>query len=77
NLYHVRICLAGTRSSSSRCLTIRVHAVKPGRCPKPKKIPVCAESCYDDGQCPATKKCCPTTCGHACSEPYRKGSRRY
>lgn len=30
---------------------------------------MCAEYCYHDGQCPAEQKCCPTTCGHACSEP--------
>uniref|UniRef100_A0A8C2FCH2 WAP domain-containing protein n=1 Tax=Cyprinus carpio TaxID=7962 RepID=A0A8C2FCH2_CYPCA len=49
-------------------LTICVHTVKLGQCPKPK-IQACAESCFHDGQCPATQKCCPTTCGHACSEP--------
>uniref|UniRef100_A0A8C2JVW2 WAP domain-containing protein n=1 Tax=Cyprinus carpio TaxID=7962 RepID=A0A8C2JVW2_CYPCA len=47
-------------------LTICVHAVKPGQCPKPKNTPECAESCFHDGQCPETQKCCPTTCGHAC-----------
>uniref|UniRef100_A0A671PTV8 WAP domain-containing protein n=1 Tax=Sinocyclocheilus anshuiensis TaxID=1608454 RepID=A0A671PTV8_9TELE len=50
-------------------LTICVHAVKPGQCPKPKNIPLCAERCFHDGQCPATQKCCPTTSGRACSEP--------
>uniref|UniRef100_A0A8C2JM14 WAP domain-containing protein n=1 Tax=Cyprinus carpio TaxID=7962 RepID=A0A8C2JM14_CYPCA len=50
-------------------LTVCVHAVKPGQCPKPKNAPECAESCFHDGQCPYTQKCCPTTCGHACSEP--------
>uniref|UniRef100_A0A672MF36 WAP domain-containing protein n=1 Tax=Sinocyclocheilus grahami TaxID=75366 RepID=A0A672MF36_SINGR len=38
-----------------------IHAVKPGHCPQPK-IRACAESCFHDGQCPATQKCCPTTC---------------
>uniref|UniRef100_A0A8C2DJV3 WAP domain-containing protein n=1 Tax=Cyprinus carpio TaxID=7962 RepID=A0A8C2DJV3_CYPCA len=47
-------------------LTIFVHAVKPGQCPKPKSVPECDESCFHDGQCPATQKCCPTTCGHVC-----------
>uniref|UniRef100_A0A671KJY9 WAP domain-containing protein n=1 Tax=Sinocyclocheilus anshuiensis TaxID=1608454 RepID=A0A671KJY9_9TELE len=48
-------------------LTICVHAVKPGQCPKPKNIPLCAERCFHDGQCPATQKCCPTTSGRACT----------
>uniref|UniRef100_A0A671R3S2 WAP domain-containing protein n=1 Tax=Sinocyclocheilus anshuiensis TaxID=1608454 RepID=A0A671R3S2_9TELE len=46
-----------------------VHAVKPGQCPIPEMIPLCAESCFHDGQCPATQKCCPTTGGFACSDP--------
>ncbi|NCE88513.1 hypothetical protein DK870_29640, partial [Pseudomonas sp. Q1] len=32
-------------------------------------IPLCAKSCFHDGQCPDTQKCCPTTGGFACSEP--------
>uniref|UniRef100_A0A673KP07 WAP domain-containing protein n=1 Tax=Sinocyclocheilus rhinocerous TaxID=307959 RepID=A0A673KP07_9TELE len=48
------------------CLTICVHAVKPGHCPIPETIPLCAKSCFHDGQCPATQKCCPTTGGFAC-----------
>uniref|UniRef100_A0A8C1RU39 WAP domain-containing protein n=1 Tax=Cyprinus carpio TaxID=7962 RepID=A0A8C1RU39_CYPCA len=49
--------------------------MKPGQCPKPKRVPECAESCFHDGQCPATQKCCPTTCGHVCSpEKHRQNS---
>uniref|UniRef100_A0A673HUP0 WAP domain-containing protein n=1 Tax=Sinocyclocheilus rhinocerous TaxID=307959 RepID=A0A673HUP0_9TELE len=44
-------------------LTICVHAVKPGQCPIPEMIPLCAKSCFHDGQCPATQKCCPTSAG--------------
>uniref|UniRef100_A0A671KAY1 WAP domain-containing protein n=1 Tax=Sinocyclocheilus anshuiensis TaxID=1608454 RepID=A0A671KAY1_9TELE len=50
-------------------LIICVHTVKPGQCPIPEMIPLCAESCFHDGQCPATQKCCPTTGGLVCSEP--------
>uniref|UniRef100_A0A673JI39 WAP four-disulfide core domain 2 n=1 Tax=Sinocyclocheilus rhinocerous TaxID=307959 RepID=A0A673JI39_9TELE len=46
-----------------------LNLLKPGRCALPKGTPMCAEYCYHDGQCPAEQKCCPTTCGHACSEP--------
>uniref|UniRef100_A0A671NIV1 WAP domain-containing protein n=1 Tax=Sinocyclocheilus anshuiensis TaxID=1608454 RepID=A0A671NIV1_9TELE len=55
-------------------LAICVHAVKPGQCPKPKNIPLCAERCFHDGQCPATQKYCPTTSGRACSEPCGRGN---
>ncbi|NCE88512.1 hypothetical protein DK870_29635, partial [Pseudomonas sp. Q1] len=47
--------------------------MKPGQCPLPEMIPLCAESCFHDGQCPATQKCCPTTGGFACSEPRGQG----
>uniref|UniRef100_A0A8C1BQK4 WAP domain-containing protein n=1 Tax=Cyprinus carpio carpio TaxID=630221 RepID=A0A8C1BQK4_CYPCA len=49
-------------------LTICVHAVKLGQCPIPEMIPLCAESCFNDGQCPGTQKCCPTTGGFACQK---------
>ncbi|KAG7247318.1 hypothetical protein CRUP_007795, partial [Coryphaenoides rupestris] len=41
---------------------------KPGRCPAAKYTLVCGEFCNQDGQCPGKQKCCPTSCGHACSE---------
>uniref|UniRef100_A0A8C1J0M7 WAP domain-containing protein n=1 Tax=Cyprinus carpio TaxID=7962 RepID=A0A8C1J0M7_CYPCA len=44
-------------------LKLTVHAVKPGQCPIPEMTPLFAESCFHDGQCPATQKCCPTTGG--------------
>uniref|UniRef100_A0A673NMN6 GPI-anchored CFEM domain protein A-like n=1 Tax=Sinocyclocheilus rhinocerous TaxID=307959 RepID=A0A673NMN6_9TELE len=47
--------------------------MKPGHCPIPEMIPLCAESCFHDFQCPATQKCCPTTGGFACSEPRGQG----
>ncbi|XP_016379716.1 WAP four-disulfide core domain protein 18-like, partial [Sinocyclocheilus rhinocerous] len=31
------------------------YTVKPGQCPKPKNIPLCAERCFHDGQCHATQ----------------------
>ncbi|XP_016388228.1 WAP four-disulfide core domain protein 2-like [Sinocyclocheilus rhinocerous] len=48
--------------------------MKPGQCPIPEMIPPCAKSCFHDGQCPATQKCCPTMGGFACSEPRGPGS---
>uniref|UniRef100_A0A671PPB1 WAP domain-containing protein n=1 Tax=Sinocyclocheilus anshuiensis TaxID=1608454 RepID=A0A671PPB1_9TELE len=57
------LCSFGQFSMMFAFLLFSPKVLKPGQCPKPKNIPLCAESCFHDGQCPATQKCCPTTSG--------------
>ncbi|KAL0963619.1 hypothetical protein UPYG_G00308690 [Umbra pygmaea] len=50
-----------------------VEGVKQGDCPAPDKATgfaaACVESCEDDGECSAVKKCCSNGCGHTCQTP--------
>ncbi|XP_069573291.1 anosmin-1a [Brachyistius frenatus] len=50
-----------------------VLAVKQGSCPPPEKASgfaaACVESCDNDGECSAQKKCCSNGCGHTCQSP--------
>ncbi|KAJ8350687.1 hypothetical protein SKAU_G00258170 [Synaphobranchus kaupii] len=50
-----------------------VESVKQGDCPAPEKASgfaaACVESCEDDGECSALKKCCSNGCGHTCQLP--------
>ncbi|GLV45489.1 hypothetical protein CBL_05592 [Carabus blaptoides fortunei] len=36
---------------------------KPGDCPPPTGVGICADTCYADNQCAGAAKCCPTACG--------------
>uniref|UniRef100_A0A8C1XKZ6 WAP domain-containing protein n=1 Tax=Cyprinus carpio TaxID=7962 RepID=A0A8C1XKZ6_CYPCA len=63
---HVFVLVLCTSLSASPDAPIQL---KPGQCPIPEMIPLCAESCFNDGQCPGTQKCCPTTGALACSGP--------
>ncbi|XP_062417643.1 whey acidic protein-like [Pungitius pungitius] len=47
---------------------IAPYKVKPGICPAPDGITVCAFLCYHDGQCPGHQKCCVTSCGFDCRD---------
>lgn len=59
-----------------------VEGVKQGDCPAPEKASgfaaACVESCEEDGECSAVKKCCSNGCGHTCQVPKNlyKGSYR-
>ncbi|XP_026120026.1 WAP four-disulfide core domain protein 18-like [Carassius auratus] len=44
---------------------------KPGSCPKPTGVGLCAEMCSGDGSCPNNQKCCSNGCGHQCMDPYQ------
>ncbi|TNN29350.1 Anosmin-1 [Liparis tanakae] len=50
-----------------------VEGVKQGDCPAPEKASgfaaACVESCEEDGECSAVKKCCSNGCGHTCQLP--------
>uniref|UniRef100_A0A8C8DQX9 WAP domain-containing protein n=1 Tax=Oryzias sinensis TaxID=183150 RepID=A0A8C8DQX9_9TELE len=51
-----------------------VEGVKQGDCPAPEKASgfaaACVESCEEDGECSAVKKCCSNGCGHTwCTLP--------
>uniref|UniRef100_A0A8L0DPZ5 Anosmin 1 n=1 Tax=Oncorhynchus mykiss TaxID=8022 RepID=A0A8L0DPZ5_ONCMY len=50
-----------------------VEGVKQGDCPAPDKASgfaaACVESCEEDGECSAVKKCCTNGCGHTCQNP--------
>ncbi|CAB1328847.1 unnamed protein product [Coregonus sp. 'balchen'] len=50
-----------------------VEGVKQGDCPAPDKASgfaaACVESCEEDGECSAVKKCCSNGCGHTCQNP--------
>ncbi|XP_056157053.1 anosmin-1a [Lampris incognitus] len=50
-----------------------VLAVKQGDCPPPERASgfaaACVESCEEDGECSAQKKCCSNGCGHTCQSP--------
>uniref|UniRef100_A0A4W5QVZ8 Anosmin 1 n=1 Tax=Hucho hucho TaxID=62062 RepID=A0A4W5QVZ8_9TELE len=50
-----------------------VEGVKQGDCPAPDKASgfaaACVESCEEDGECSAVKKCCANGCGHTCQNP--------
>lgn len=47
--------------------------MKQGDCPAPEKASgfaaACVESCEEDGECSALKKCCSNGCGHTCQVP--------
>lgn len=47
--------------------------MKQGDCPAPEKASgfaaACVESCEEDGECSAVKKCCSNGCGHTCQLP--------
>lgn len=60
-----------------------VEGVKQGDCPAPEKASgfaaACVESCEEDAECSAVKKCCSNGCGHTCQVPknlYKGSSRR-
>ncbi|XP_063068879.1 anosmin-1-like [Engraulis encrasicolus] len=46
---------------------------KQGECPAPERASgfaaACVESCEEDGECSAHKKCCSNGCGHTCQQP--------
>lgn len=43
---------------------------KPGNCPPPANVGVCALTCMQDNQCAGNAKCCRTACGGSiCSRP--------
>ncbi|CAB1347235.1 unnamed protein product [Coregonus sp. 'balchen'] len=50
-----------------------VEGVKQGDCSAPEKASgfaaACVESCEEDGECSAVKKCCSNGCGHTCQTP--------
>ncbi|XP_008282313.1 anosmin-1a [Stegastes partitus] len=50
-----------------------VLEVKQGVCPPPERASgfaaACVESCDQDRECPAQKKCCSNGCGHTCQSP--------
>ncbi|KAG7254688.1 hypothetical protein CRUP_003291 [Coryphaenoides rupestris] len=50
-----------------------VEGVKQGDCPAPEKASgfaaACVESCEEDAECSAVKKCCSNGCGHTCQTP--------
>ncbi|KAI4805351.1 hypothetical protein KUCAC02_009974 [Chaenocephalus aceratus] len=50
-----------------------VEGGKQGDCPAPEKASgfaaACVESCEEDGECSAVKKCCSNGCGHTCQLP--------
>lgn len=50
-----------------------VEGVKQGDCPAPEKASgfaaACVESCEEDAECSAVKKCCSNGCGHTCQVP--------
>ncbi|XP_077584405.1 anosmin-1 [Stigmatopora nigra] len=50
-----------------------IEGVKQGDCPAPEKASgfaaACVESCEEDGECSAVKKCCSNGCGHTCQVP--------
>lgn len=50
-----------------------VLAEKQGECPPPERAAgfaaACVESCEEDGECSANKKCCANGCGHTCQQP--------
>ncbi|XP_063734007.1 anosmin-1a isoform X2 [Eleginops maclovinus] len=50
-----------------------VLAVKQGTCPPPDRASgfaaACVESCDNDRECSAQKKCCSNGCGHTCQSP--------
>ncbi|CAG05884.1 unnamed protein product, partial [Tetraodon nigroviridis] len=50
-----------------------VEGVKQGDCPAPEKASgfaaACVESCEEDSECSAVKKCCSNGCGHTCQLP--------
>ncbi|XP_031153643.1 anosmin-1a isoform X1 [Sander lucioperca] len=50
-----------------------VLAVKQGSCPPPERASgfaaACVESCDNDRECSAQKKCCSNGCGHTCQSP--------
>ncbi|XP_076158844.1 anosmin-1a [Alosa pseudoharengus] len=50
-----------------------VMAEKQGECPPPERASgfaaACVESCEEDGECSAHKKCCSNGCGHTCQQP--------
>lgn len=57
--------------------------MKQGDCPAPEKASgfaaACVESCEEDGECSAVKKCCSNGCGHTCQVPknlYKGNSSR-
>ncbi|KAM4602163.1 anosmin-1a [Polymixia lowei] len=52
---------------------LSVSAIKQGDCPPPERASgfaaACVESCDEDGECSAQKKCCSNGCGHTCQPP--------
>uniref|UniRef100_A0AAY4DTR7 Anosmin 1 n=1 Tax=Denticeps clupeoides TaxID=299321 RepID=A0AAY4DTR7_9TELE len=50
-----------------------VESVKQGDCPAPERASgfaaACVESCEEDSECSAVKKCCSNGCGHTCQLP--------
>ncbi|KAF2894491.1 hypothetical protein ILUMI_11691 [Ignelater luminosus] len=43
---------------------------KPGTCPPPANVGVCALTCMQDNQCAGNAKCCRTSCGGSiCARP--------
>ncbi|CAD7089987.1 unnamed protein product [Hermetia illucens] len=44
-------------------------ATKPGSCPPARDSSVCIVQCNSDMQCAGRYKCCPTSCGAACTIP--------
>ncbi|XP_076858111.1 anosmin-1 [Brachyhypopomus gauderio] len=50
-----------------------VEMAKQGDCPPPDRASgfaaACVESCEEDAECSALRKCCPNGCGHTCQVP--------
>uniref|UniRef100_A0A4W4GQT4 Anosmin 1a n=1 Tax=Electrophorus electricus TaxID=8005 RepID=A0A4W4GQT4_ELEEL len=50
-----------------------VETAKQGDCPPPDRASgfaaACVESCEEDAECSALRKCCPNGCGHTCQVP--------
>ncbi|KAG9270977.1 anosmin-1 [Astyanax mexicanus] len=50
-----------------------VESAKQGDCPAPERASgfaaACVESCEEDAECPAHRKCCSNGCGHTCQVP--------
>ncbi|XP_036401883.1 anosmin-1-like [Megalops cyprinoides] len=72
------LCESLFPNKHSECVTSceflqSVEMAKQGDCPAPRKASgfaaACVESCEDDGECSAFKKCCFNGCGHTCQLP--------
>uniref|UniRef100_A0A3P8R5C9 WAP domain-containing protein n=1 Tax=Astatotilapia calliptera TaxID=8154 RepID=A0A3P8R5C9_ASTCA len=62
-------CRGNEKCCSTKCGhdCMAPYIVKPGVCPH-RRLHVCAEYYYRDGQGPGHQTCCRTTCDYTCSE---------